>query len=62
MQARPSEGEPGGMSVEVRLGGARAGGVARRIVSEAMVLAGEAAASYGSQHNLPLPYRAQSVR
>ena len=53
---------PGGWAVEVTVGGARAGGVARRIVSEAMIVAGEAAARYGATHSVPLPFRAQSVR
>ncbi|XP_010543300.1 PREDICTED: ribonuclease II, chloroplastic/mitochondrial isoform X3 [Tarenaya hassleriana] len=32
---------------------------AMRLVSEMMVLCGEAVATFGSQHNIPLPYRGQ---
>lgn len=62
VKARAVPGAPDGWEVDVSVGGARTDGVARRIVSEAMLLAGEAAARYGVAHELPMPYRAQSVR
>jgi hypothetical protein len=47
VKARAVPGAPDGWEVDVSVGGARTDGVARRIVSEAMLLAGEAAARYG---------------
>ena len=53
---------PDGWEVSVRTGGARAGGAARRIVTELMLIAGEAAAQYGMEHAVPLPFRGQTYR
>lgn len=62
VKARAVPGAPDGWEVDVSVGGARTDGVARRIVTEAMLLAGEAAARYGVAHEIPMPFRAQSVR
>lgn len=35
------------------------GSVSRQLVAEMMILAGEIAGKYGSEHNIPLPYRGQ---
>ena len=53
---------PEGWDVSVRIGSSAAGGVARRIVTECMLLAGEAAARYGEHHGIPMAYRTQMVR
>ncbi len=39
---------------------AKSGGIARGIVKEAMLFAGEAVAQYGSTRGLPLPYQSQA--
>jgi len=50
-----------GWRVEVDTGDAKAGGPARNMVTELMILAGEAAARFGSWHEIPMPYRAQKA-
>ena len=55
------EADESGWSVSVSTGGAAPEGGARRIVTEGMLLAGEAVATYGVVHNVPLAFRSQTV-
>ena len=50
-----------GWSVTVTTGGAAPEGGARRMVTEGMLLAGEAVAAYGADNGVPLAYRSQTV-
>ena len=53
-------GAPDGVEVRVR-GSDRDSGVATRIVTECMLLAGEAAAAYGIANEIPMAFRAQEI-
>lgn len=59
IKARRSAEAPDGWDVEVGVGDARTG-AARRIVTESMLLAGEAVARYGLDHGVPMAFRAQT--
>lgn len=59
--ARSSADAPDGWDVHVGLGNAsRRTGVARRIVTEGMLLAGEAVARYGVDQNIPMAFYGQT--
>uniref|UniRef100_A0A7S0LD13 RNB domain-containing protein n=1 Tax=Coccolithus braarudii TaxID=221442 RepID=A0A7S0LD13_9EUKA len=64
IKAAPEATEKDGWRVSVGLGDASSSrlGLARQLVSESMLLAGEAVAGYGDKHGLPLPYRGQEMR